>query len=224
MATGQRILRQALTNEGKGLMGRTNPAQENDHVGLYLLIVLAATGIIFMISGQDVILQTGLNANTLSRNDSQLVNETIDRLNKANTSQRIQAARWLGNREQKPQQAIEALGKALVSDHDSVVRATISNSLGNLAAKVRIAHEAGLATANWKSADKEIAKIVLHQFLREEDSSVRRCLVSAAGELNHPDAATVIEAALEDSDPAVREEAIKAQLKQSNRARQSTFG
>ena len=205
-------------------MGNTTPTQANDHLGIYLLIGLAVAGLILMVSGGAVLTQTCFNANSLS-NDSQLVHETIDRLNKADsTSQRIQAARWLGNREQKSQQAIDALGKALSSDSEAVVRATVSNSLGNLAAKVRTAHEAGDPTVNWKGADKQIARIVTQQFSRETNSSVRRCLVSCAGELDHPDAAKVISAALEDPDPAVREEAIKAQLKRSNRARQSTFG
>jgi HEAT repeat protein len=114
---------------------------------------------------------------------------------------------------------VRSLGESLTTDSDPAVRAQAALSLGNVARQLR----ASDSTLD-KKQEKVIAEYLSRQYFMEVRDSVRRTIVGAASELNCPEAESLIESATGDSDPSVKEEALRARLERQHRSQLNKLG
>ena len=128
--------------------------------------------------------------------------------------ERVDAARVFG--QQPPavsSNVIQGLGRVLIYDADSRVRAAVATSIGQSRRKFG-------QSAN----EPQLLEILLTAYQQEIDATVRRELVRSAGEFDHADAATVINLALEDQDSSVREAAQTVKILREQRLLRSRTG
>lgn len=131
--------------------------------------------------------------------------------------ERADAARLFG--EQPPavsSTVIQGLGRALIYDADSRVRAAVARSIGQSRRK----YAESLSAHN----EPQLLEIMLTAYQQEIDADVRREIVRAVGEFDHADAATVINLALEDQDSSVREAAQTVKILREQRILRSRTG
>jgi len=124
-----------------------------------------------------------------------LIDEALDRLiGDSTTQQKRLAASYLGTQESVSSNLIRGMQKAIDSNSDPAVRASVAEALGQLAVK-------DLAG----SREIQLLELIRNAYQQEPISSVRRNLVQAAAKLKTPEAATFIARAAEkDPDSEVR--------------------
>ncbi len=142
-----------------------------------------------------------------------VLDASLTRLSNAESSrERLQAARWIGeNGKTVNSNVVQSLSRALISDPDPTVRASVATTLGTLAAR----RNRGTTTVGLQ--EPLMMEAVSAAFDRESNASVRRCLVESAGQFNDPAAANLLSKALLDPDPSVREAAQEAKLRRDRR-------
>lgn len=120
----------------------------------------------------------------------------------AKPDERLAAARFFGERPPLAASTdLQKLGNALLHDQDSRLRGAVANSIG--ASRRKLELHPHVRALN----EPQVLELLLLAYTSEKDAAVRREIVMAAGEFNHAEAVTLINMALEDSDPAVAEEA-----------------
>lgn len=149
-----------------------------------------------------------------------LLESSLTRLSSAESSRdRLQAARWIGdNGTAVNSNVIQSLMQSLTSDPDPAVRAAVATTVGNLAAR----RNRGSAAPG--PQEPMMVEGLAASFDLESNPAVRRCLVEAAGQFNHSEAATVLNKALVDADPSVREAAQEARLRRERRLLSAASG
>ncbi len=153
---------------------------------------------------------------------SNVVQFSIDQLNSAQSSgTRTEAARWLGTQFSRQPDVLTSLGESLRKDPDPVVRATAANAIAQAARDAQANPDAGKLFA---SQEARIASLLQAQYDSEPNEAVRRCIIAAAGELDSADAGKLIETALADNDPSVKEEALRAKVERERRAHLKKMG
>jgi HEAT repeat protein len=144
---------------------------------------------------------------------AQLLDTSLTRLHSATNSQeRMQAARWLGEQQASvSSDMIQNMGRSLRTDTDPTVRAAVAASIGDLAEKQN--EHSATAGAN----EPQMLDVLATAFADESNPSVRARIIKAAGQFKDPDAVTLINRGLIDSDPGVREAAQTAKLSRQRR-------
>lgn len=152
-----------------------------------------------------------------------LVAESVTRLaDNAHAGQRIQTVRWLGTQYSlDPQGVLTSLSSTLSNDDEPAVRAAAVNALAQAAITVRDSED---AASKFRDVDARVTTLLKDRYTRETNVSVKRCILSAMGELSHSSGNAVIEDALKDTDPSIREEAITTKSKREQRSRLSRMG
>lgn len=200
-------------------MANTRKKKNPNQAGIYLLFALGTSLALALILGPTLFPQRNTAATLMTTTtNNPMISESIGRLSSADSpSQRINAARWLSTQAStNPETVIRSLGDSLHSDPDPVVRAQAATSLGAIARQSRMNTNA----AN----EKLIADLLQRQYSREASDTVRRCIIGAASELDIDDANGLVEKAIEDNDPSVKEEALRARLERERRAQLKKLG
>lgn len=200
-------------------MANTRKKNNPNQAGIYLLFALGTSLALALILGPTLFPQRNTAATLMTTTtNNPMISESIGRLSSADSpSQRINAARWLSTQAStNPETVIRSLGDSLHSDPDPVVRAQAATSLGAIARQSRMNTNA----AN----EKLIADLLQRQYSREASDTVRRCIIGAASELDIDDANGLVEKAIEDNDPSVKEEALRARLERERRAQLKKLG
>ncbi|HEY9868261.1 MAG TPA: HEAT repeat domain-containing protein [Candidatus Obscuribacterales bacterium] len=196
-------------------MNQTRPTKIVTAVlGAALLLAAAACFLYGRLTTGGSHLTTGGSA------DQNLLASSLTRLSTAESSrERLQAARWIGEKgETVNSNIIQSLSQSLATDADPSVRAAVAGTFGNLAER----GNRGRATPG--TQEPMMLEALSAAYDREANPSVRRCIVEAAGQFNHPEAATLLAKALVDADPAVREAAQEARLKRERRLTAAVSG
>lgn len=144
---------------------------------------------------------------------SELMSTSLTRLHAApEAQQRMQAARWLGEQEASiSSEMIQSMGRSLRNDTDPAVRSAVARSFGDLAAKQND-NSVG-AGAN----EPQMLEVLSAAYTAESNASVRARIITAAGQFKDPDALTLINKGLVDTDPGVREAAQMAKLQRQRK-------
>lgn len=152
-----------------------------------------------------------------------LIAESITRLaDKATTGQRIQTVRWLGTQySSDPQGVLNTLSSTLSNDDDPAVRAAAVNALAQAVITVR---DSDGGASKVVDVDAKVTTLLKERYAKETNVSVKRCILSVMGELSHSSGNAVIEDALKNSDPSIREEAITSKSKREQRSQLSKMG
>lgn len=195
------------------------PAKQSDRAGLFLLFAVGASLALAIVFGPSLYTTNKSTTGKLAVSNTPMINETIGQLNSAESSSlRMNAARWLSTQfPTDPETVINSLGNALNNDPDPIVRAQAANSLANIARQAR-ENTAGAAK------QKEIAELLARQYHKEASDTVRRCIIGAAAELDHEQAGPLVDEAINDNDPAVKEEALRARIERERRAQLKKLG
>lgn len=201
-------------------MANTRKKNNPNQAGLYLLFALGTSLALALILGPTLFSNKNTAGNLIMSSNSPMISDTIGRLSSADSSsQRISAARWLSTQPTTdPETVIRSLGDSLTNDPDPVVRAQAASSLGTLA---RSSREKPTSNA---AQEKLIAEVLQRQYSKEASDSVRRCIVGAAAELDIDDANGLVEKAISDNDPSVKEEALRARVERERRAQLKKLG
>lgn len=169
----------------------------------------------------------------VSKNKSQLVSqaasnpllaESITRLAESNSpaGQRIQTARWLGTQySADPQGVLTSLSSTLSKDNDPAVRAAAVNALAQAVTTIR---DSDGGASKVRDVDAKVTALLVERYALETNVSVKRCILNAIGDLSHSSGEAVIEKALGDEDPSIREEAITSKSKREKRSQLNTIG
>lgn len=200
-------------------MANTRKKNNPNQAGIYLLFALGTSLALALILGPTLFPERNTAATLMTTTtNNPMISESMGRLSSADSpSQRINAARWLSTQAStNPETVIRSLGDSLHSDPDPVVRAQAATSLGAIARQSRMNTNA----AN----EKLIADLLQRQYSREASDTVRRCIIGAASELDIDDANGLVEKAIEDNDPSVTEEALRARLERERRAQLKKLG
>lgn len=154
------------------------------------------------------------------------IKESLDRLSTSdNPVERMHTIRFLGTRIGADNDAVlSGLEKSLRTDKDALVRSAAANSIAKLAQDARVSSQKEGSELNFAQIDRSITDTLERAFENEKDSTVRRCIIEASGELDSQKIESLLESATRDSDPAVREAAINARLKRTMRARVMKLG
>lgn len=155
--------------------------------------------------------------------NTKLIAESVTRLaDKATAGQRIQTVRWLASQySSDPQGVLATLSSTLSQDDDPAVRAAAVNALAQAVITVRDS-EGGASKV--VDVDARVTTLLKDRYAKETNVSVKRCILAAMGELSHSNGNAVIEDALKDPDPSIREEAITSKSKREQRSQLSTMG
>jgi len=196
------------------------PAKKSDRAGAFLLFAIGASLALAVVFGPSLYSTQKRTEGNLTVSNSPMITETIGQLSSAeSSSHRMNAARWLSTQfSNNPETVIRSLGDALNNDPDPVVRAQAANSLANIA---RQARDNAAADA---SEQAQIADLLTKQYRKEASDTVRRCIIGAAAELDNISAGPLVDEAINDNDPAVKEEALRARLERERRAQQKKLG
>lgn len=202
-------------------MQRKHAAKHNK-TGLYLLFAAGASLALALVLGPTLFTEKG-NAGNLASTTSTtpMIVESIERLSSAeSSSHRMNAARWLSTQyATSPDAVIRSLSESLSNDPDPIVRAQAATSLGQIALQTR-----EKPNANRVAHEKQIASVLQKQYAQEASDAVRRCIVGAAAELDGSEAGQLLDKAITDNDPAVKEEALRARLERERRAQLKKLG
>jgi HEAT repeat protein len=108
---------------------------------------------------------------------------------------------WLGKHVSAPStNELQALAQALENDSDPAVRASVATALKQIAINQKAKPEVVGQTRN---VEPQLLEILESAYSKENNASVRRCIVEAAAQLTYPQAAYFINRAQKDADPAV---------------------
>lgn len=195
------------------------PAKQSNQAGLLLLLAVGASIALAVVFGPSLYTTNKNTTGKLDISNGPMISQSIGQLNSAeSSSMRMNAARWLSTQfTSNPETVINSLGNALNNDPDPIVRAQAANSLANIARQAR--EKTGAA-----KEQQEIADILARQYHREASDTVRRCIIGAAAELDGDHAAPLVDEAINDNDPAVKEEAMRARLERERRAQLKKLG
>lgn len=195
-----------------------NQTRSTKIVTLVLGATLLLAGVACLLYGR--LTPVGSHLTSGGSEDQDLLASSLTRLSTAESSrERLQAARWIGQQaEMVDSNIIQSLSQSLATDADPTVRAAVAGTLGNLAER----GNRGRATPG--TQEPMMLEALSAAYEREANPSVRRCMVEAAGQFNHPEAATLLAKALADADPAVREAAQEARLKRERRLTAAASG
>lgn len=195
------------------------PAKQSNQAGLLLLLAVGASLALAVVFGPSLYTTNKSTAGKLDISNSPMLSETIGQLNSAeSSSMRMNAARWISTQfSDNPDTVINSLGNSLNNDPDPIVRAQAANSLANIARQAR--EKTGAA-----KEQKEIADLLTRQYHKEASDTVRRCIIGAAAELDNEHAGPLVDEAINDNDPAVKEEALRARLERERRAQLKKLG
>lgn len=105
---------------------------------------------------------------------------------------------------------VHALGQPLLHDRDAGLRQQAIDALTQLASR----HN---STSRVAAHEPQCLAILDAAYTREKDPNVRRSIVHSVGELNDPEAVDLLNRALADPNPAVREAAQIAKNKREQR-------
>lgn len=201
-------------------MANTRKKKNPNQAGIYLLFALGTSLALALILGPTLFSEKSTAGNLIMSNNSPMISDTIGRLSSADSSsQRMSAARWLSTQATaNPETVIRSLGDSLTNDPDPVVRSQAASSLGALA---RSSREKSTSNA---TQEKLIAEVLQRQYSKEASDSVRRCIIGAAAELDVDDANGLVDKALSDNDPSVKEEALRARVERERRAQLKKLG
>lgn len=201
-------------------MANTRKKKNPNQAGIYLLFALGTSLALALILGPTLFSEKSTAGNLIMSNNSPMISDTIGRLSSADSSsQRMSAARWLSTQATaNPETVIRSLGDSLTNDPDPVVRAQAASSLGTLARSSR-----EKSTSN-TTQEKLIAEVLQRQYSKEASDSVRRCIIGAASELDVDDANGLVDKALSDNDPSVKEEALRARVERERRVQLKKLG
>lgn len=121
------------------------------------------------------------------------------------TDSRVTAARFIASHATDvTPDLVHQLGQPLLKDREVAIRKEVAAAMRQLAAR----HcQSELRPEQF---EPQMLDILLTAYNRETDAGVRVSIVQAAGQLNHPDALQLLDKAVEDVSPAVREAATKA--------------
>lgn len=137
-------------------------------------------------------------------------------------AERMQAARWLGGRNNDSSNLLQSLSRSLQSDLDPTVRSTVAGALADVATRSK--KVSSTSTASTRSPEPQILEILESAYNAEKNASVRRAIVEAAAVLDCAEASNFITRAAADKDPAVQEAARDARLKRDQRMRSRMMG
>ncbi|MCC7529914.1 MAG: hypothetical protein IT342_15430 [Candidatus Melainabacteria bacterium] len=139
-----------------------------------------------------------------------LVTSSLNRLSTANLpSERLAAVSWLGNHVTAPStNELNSLARALETDSDPAVRASVATALKQIAINQK---ENPAAIGHARNVEPQLLEILEAAYNKETNASVRRCIVEAASMLTYPQAAYFINRAKTDNDPAVSAAARQAE-------------
>ncbi len=208
-----------VTIQAKEEMTENKPKPKENQAAIYLIFALGVSIALALILGPTLFTEKS-SAGNLVMSNSPMITDSISRLSSAESpSQRIGAARWLSTQyATSPETVIRSLGDSLSNDPDPVVRAQAATSLGNIA---RIARDKNATTT---VQEKLIADVLQRQYHQEASDSVRRCIIGAASELDSEDAGGLVDKAISDNDPSVKEEALRARVERERRAQLKKLG
>lgn len=186
---------------------------------MFLLFAVGASIALAIVFGRPLYATKNPTEKSIVSNNP-TINESVGLLNTAESSgHRMNAARWLSTQfSNDPDTVINSLGNALNHDPDPVVRAQAANSLANIARQTR------QKSANTTTGQRQIAELLSRQYHKEASDSVRRCIIGAAAELDDDVAFALVDEAINDNDPSVKEEALRARLERERRAQLKKLG
>ncbi len=195
---------------------KTNPANRS---GMYLLIALGLSVLIALIAAPLLFKDKVPAASGSAIQNTPMITQSITQLTSADSSSmRMNAARWLSTQfENNPGTVIRSLGESLANDPDPVVRSQAATSLGQVAKQAR-------GKSNSEDHAARITAALKTQYHQEASDTVRRCIIGAAAELDNPEAGELVEEAIHDPDPAVKEEALRAKIERERRVQLKKMG
>ncbi|MBX9668729.1 MAG: HEAT repeat domain-containing protein [Candidatus Obscuribacterales bacterium] len=194
------------------------PNQAN-RSGMYLWIALGLSVLIALVTAPLLFKDKVPAASGSAVPNTPMITQSINQLTSADSSSmRMNAARWLSTQfENNPGTVIRSLGESLANDPDPVVRAQAATSLGQVAKQAR-------GKSNGEDHATRIIATLTTQYHQEASDTVRRCIIAAAAEVDSPEAGALLEEAIHDPDPAVKEEALRAKVERERRAQLKKMG
>jgi len=170
-----------------------------------VLAVLAAAGIVFALHHlkESAPWRDGPTKQELTLN--------LSLLQSGNSQQRQQAVRFVAEHVDTPTPpVVHALAQPLLHAQDADLRQQALDALRQLASRNN-------ASARVAAHEPQCLAILNAAYAKEKDPLVRRSIIESVGELNDPDAIDLLNRALEDQHPAVREAAQLAKTKREQR-------
>lgn len=198
------------------------PIRKQKQTGLNLFLAVGLSIALACLIVPVLLTNIGHGRNAVSLSTSEVVQQSVVQLNTSpSSSARGEAARWLGTQFSSDSTVLTTLSTSLQNDPDPVVRATVANTIAQMARNARANPD---AAKQFESEEERIASLLVERYNSEKSEAVRRCLISAAGELDGPEAGKLIENALADNDPSVKEEALRAKVERERRAQLKRMG
>jgi hypothetical protein len=132
-------------------------------------------------------------------------------LHSGTPQQKQQAVRFVAENVDTPTPpVVHALSQPLLLSQDAALRQQALDTLRKLASRNN-------SNARVAAHEPQVIAILNAAYAREKDPLVRRSIIESVGELNDPEAVDLLNRALEDKHPAVREAAQLAKLKREQR-------
>ncbi len=131
-----------------------------------------------------------------------LVTSSLNRLSTSSlASERLAAVSWLGNHVVTPStNELNSLSRALETDSDPAVRASVATALKQIAINQKQNPE---AVGHARNVEPQLLEILETAYNKEKNATVRRCIVEAASQLSYPQASYFLDRAKTDVDPSV---------------------
>lgn len=205
-------MNQSMTNQPQGKRGLILA-----RIGLAVLLVVGVSVLALgaVLKSRPQIIGAASSDSALTATLATLHNSSLQ------PAERIQAARWLGGRNDNSSNLLQSMSRSLHDDNDPTVRATVANALGDVATRSK---NNPSGTASLRSPDPQILEILESAYNAEKNASVRRAIVDAVATLDCPEASNFITRAAADTDPSVQEAARDARLKRDQRMRARMLG